>query len=148
MANQQDDSQEATGEGSIFRIRMSNRREQEACPGLAGARLQPAPVMLVWWVTRMPQVGRRGFGSSGAPGRTPLPSGLPDPDSHRHAAAVWTGRIAPRARFVHQTRHPGILGVMESASFLGGQPGQVAALIVGVVALWSRRRRWALALPS
>jgi undecaprenyl-diphosphatase len=49
--------------------------------------------------------------------------------------------------FVHQTRHPGILGVMESASFLGGQPGQVAALIVGVVALWSRRRRWALALP-
>jgi membrane-associated phospholipid phosphatase len=48
---------------------------------------------------------------------------------------------------VHQTRHPAIAGFMEHASFFGGQPGQVAVLIVGVVALWARRRRWALALP-
>ena len=48
---------------------------------------------------------------------------------------------------VHQTRHPAIAGFMERASYFGGQPGQVALLIVGVAALWARRRRWALALP-
>jgi undecaprenyl-diphosphatase len=36
---------------------------------------------------------------------------------------------------------------MESASYLGGQPGQIAVLVVGVVMLRSRRRRWAVALP-
>jgi undecaprenyl-diphosphatase len=36
---------------------------------------------------------------------------------------------------------------MESASYLGGQPGQVALLVVGVVILWPRKRQWALALP-
>ena len=49
--------------------------------------------------------------------------------------------------FVQQTRHPAILGFMEGASYYGGQPGQVAVLVVGIVALWSRQRRWALALP-
>jgi len=49
--------------------------------------------------------------------------------------------------FVQQTRHPAIFGFMEGASYYGGQPGQVAVLVVGIVALWSRQRRWALALP-
>jgi membrane-associated phospholipid phosphatase len=48
---------------------------------------------------------------------------------------------------VHQTRHPAIAVFMEQASFFGGQPGQVAVLIVAVGTLWARRRRWALALP-
>jgi membrane-associated phospholipid phosphatase len=48
---------------------------------------------------------------------------------------------------VHQSRHPGLQGVMEGASWLGGQPGQVAVVVAGSVILWSRRRRWALALP-
>jgi membrane-associated phospholipid phosphatase len=36
---------------------------------------------------------------------------------------------------------------MEGASYLGGQPGQVALLVVGVAILWSRARRWAVAFP-
>jgi membrane-associated phospholipid phosphatase len=48
---------------------------------------------------------------------------------------------------VHQTRHPGLQGFMEGASFLGGQPGQVAIVVIGSVMLLPRRRRWAFALP-
>ncbi len=48
---------------------------------------------------------------------------------------------------VHQTHHPGFVGFMQGASFLGGQPGQVAAVVVGMVMFWPRQRRWALALP-
>jgi undecaprenyl-diphosphatase len=48
---------------------------------------------------------------------------------------------------VHQSRQPALMGFMEQASFLGGQPGQVAVVVAGVVMLWRRRRRWALALP-
>jgi undecaprenyl-diphosphatase len=48
---------------------------------------------------------------------------------------------------VRETRHPALLGFMEGASLAGGQPGQIAVLLVSVAALWSRRRRWALALP-
>jgi undecaprenyl-diphosphatase len=48
---------------------------------------------------------------------------------------------------IYQSRHPGLQSFMESASFLGGQPGQVAVVVVGSVMLWPRRRRWALALP-
>jgi undecaprenyl-diphosphatase len=48
---------------------------------------------------------------------------------------------------VHQSHHPGLQSFMEGASFLGGQPGQVAAVVIGSVMLWPRRRRWALALP-
>jgi membrane-associated phospholipid phosphatase len=48
---------------------------------------------------------------------------------------------------VHRTHHPGLVSFMDGASFLGGQPGQVAVLVVGIVMLWPRRRRWALALP-
>jgi undecaprenyl-diphosphatase len=48
---------------------------------------------------------------------------------------------------IHESRHPGLLGFMESASYLGGQPGQVAVVVVGTVMLLPRRRRWALALP-
>jgi undecaprenyl-diphosphatase len=36
---------------------------------------------------------------------------------------------------------------MEGASYLGGEPGQVALLVVGVVILWPRGRQWAVALP-
>lgn len=49
--------------------------------------------------------------------------------------------------WVHQSRDPGLQSFMEGASFLGGQPGQVAVVVVGSVMLWPRRRRWALALP-
>jgi membrane-associated phospholipid phosphatase len=48
---------------------------------------------------------------------------------------------------VHQSHHPGLQSFMEGASFLGGQPGQVAVVVIGSVMLWPRRRRWALALP-
>jgi undecaprenyl-diphosphatase len=54
--------------------------------------------------------------------------------------------LAARA-LVHQSHAPVLLGFMESASYLGGQPGQVALLAVGLVILWPRRRRWAVALP-
>jgi undecaprenyl-diphosphatase len=36
---------------------------------------------------------------------------------------------------------------MEGASFLGGHPGQIAVILLASGVLWSRRRRWALALP-
>ena len=48
---------------------------------------------------------------------------------------------------VHQSHHPMLMSFMEGASFLGGQPGQVAVVVVSVAMLWPRRRRWALALP-
>ena len=48
---------------------------------------------------------------------------------------------------VHQSHAAGLLGFMEGASYLGGQPGQVALLVVGAVILWPRQRRWAVALP-
>ena len=48
---------------------------------------------------------------------------------------------------VHQSRHPALQGFMEQASFLGGEPGQMAVVVIGAVLLWPRRRRWALALP-
>lgn len=48
---------------------------------------------------------------------------------------------------IHQSHHPMLMGFMMGASFLGGQPGQVAVVLVAFVVLWPRRRRWALALP-
>lgn len=36
---------------------------------------------------------------------------------------------------------------MQVASFWGGQPGQTGVIAVACAVLWSRRRRWALALP-
>jgi membrane-associated phospholipid phosphatase len=48
---------------------------------------------------------------------------------------------------VHQTHHPELMSFMAGASYLGGQPGQVAVVVVGIAMLWPRRRRWALALP-
>jgi undecaprenyl-diphosphatase len=48
---------------------------------------------------------------------------------------------------IHQSHHPGLHGFMEGASYLGGQPGQVAIVVIGSVMLLPRRRRWALALP-
>jgi membrane-associated phospholipid phosphatase len=48
---------------------------------------------------------------------------------------------------VRQSHGPTLLGFMEGASYLGGQPGQVALLVVGVVILWPRQRWWAVALP-
>jgi undecaprenyl-diphosphatase len=54
--------------------------------------------------------------------------------------------LAARA-LVHQSHGPALLGFMEGASYVGGQPGQVALLTAGVLILWPRRRRWAVALP-
>ena len=48
---------------------------------------------------------------------------------------------------IHQSRHSGLQGFMEGASYLGGQPGQVAIVVIGSMMLLPRRRRWALALP-
>jgi membrane-associated phospholipid phosphatase len=48
---------------------------------------------------------------------------------------------------VYQSHHPSLLSFMAGASYLGGQPGQVAVLVVGFAILWPRRRRWAMALP-
>jgi membrane-associated phospholipid phosphatase len=59
---------------------------------------------------------------------------------------VDTDRLA-RA-FVHQSHHPLLGPVMEAASSLGGHPGQVAVILLASAMLWSRRRRWALALPA
>ena len=49
--------------------------------------------------------------------------------------------------FVHRPSHPVVQSSMEAASFLGGQPGQIAVVCLGSVVLWRRRRRWGLALP-
>jgi undecaprenyl-diphosphatase len=54
--------------------------------------------------------------------------------------------LATRA-LVHQSHGPALLGFMEGASYAGGQPGQVVLLGVGIVMLWPRRRRWAVAFP-
>jgi membrane-associated phospholipid phosphatase len=48
---------------------------------------------------------------------------------------------------VHQSRQPWLEGFMQGASFLGGQPGQVMLAVVGSLALWPHRRRWAVGLP-
>src|SRR5262249_15673910 len=58
-------------------------------------------------------------------------------DGVDHAARSW----------VHQSREPGVLRFMEGATFLGGRPGQIVVVAMGTVLLWSRRRRWAVALP-
>ena len=63
--------------------------------------------------------------------------------THQHFGGV---DLAARS-LIHQSHHPVLMGFMEGASFLGGQPGQVAVVVVGFVMLWPRRRRWALALP-
>jgi membrane-associated phospholipid phosphatase len=47
---------------------------------------------------------------------------------------------------VHQSRHPLLSPSMEVASFLGGEPGQTAVVVLGSAMLW-RRRRWGASLP-
>jgi membrane-associated phospholipid phosphatase len=49
--------------------------------------------------------------------------------------------------FVHQSHRPWLQQAMEGASFLGGQPGQVALVVLGSLMLWPRRRQWAVGLP-
>jgi membrane-associated phospholipid phosphatase len=49
--------------------------------------------------------------------------------------------------FVHQSHRPWLQQVMEGASFLGGQPGQVTLVVLGSLMLWPRRRQWAVGLP-
>jgi membrane-associated phospholipid phosphatase len=49
--------------------------------------------------------------------------------------------------FVHMPHSPGFGSVMDGASLLGGQPGQLTLVVLGVAMLWSGRRRWAVALP-
>ena len=48
---------------------------------------------------------------------------------------------------VYEARDPRLLGFMAGASWLGGQSGQVAVVILGAAVLWQKRRRWSLALP-
>jgi membrane-associated phospholipid phosphatase len=48
---------------------------------------------------------------------------------------------------VQETRLPALVGLMTSASYFGGQPGQVAVVVASVAVLWTRRRRWAVGLP-
>jgi undecaprenyl-diphosphatase len=85
-------------------------------------------------------------------GRAPLRSGLLFLLGFLVLTAVvtqdrLTGLDLAARSLVHQSHGPGLLGFMEGASYLGGQPGQVALLVVGVVILWPRARRWAVALP-
>jgi membrane-associated phospholipid phosphatase len=49
--------------------------------------------------------------------------------------------------FVHQSRLPWLHDFMESASYVGGQPGQVTLVVLGSLLLWPRRRKWAVGLP-
>jgi len=63
--------------------------------------------------------------------------------AHQHFAGL---DHAARA-VIHQSQHPALQGFMVGASYLGGEPGQVAVVLVGFAMLWPRRRRWALALP-
>ena len=49
--------------------------------------------------------------------------------------------------FVHQSHRSWLQQAMEGASFLGGQPGQVALVVLGSLMLWPRRRQWAVGLP-
>ena len=112
VANQQDEGQEAAGEGQHL---------QDAHVMSARARSVPRPARSPF----APRPGHASLGGSlpchrGRPARIRVERcSRPDssafwascPDPHRHAAASATGRIAPRAAFVHQTRHPGIAGL-------------------------------------
>jgi undecaprenyl-diphosphatase len=51
--------------------------------------------------------------------------------------------------FVQRPSYPVLRASMEAASYVGGQPGQMTAVLLGSVLLWRRRRRWraGLALP-
>ena len=49
--------------------------------------------------------------------------------------------------FVHQSQGPRLQILMEVASSLGGQPGQLTVVLIGSVILWRRRPWWAFTLP-
>jgi membrane-associated phospholipid phosphatase len=49
--------------------------------------------------------------------------------------------------FVHQRQGPRLEVLMEVASAAGGQPGQLAVVLMGSLILWRRRPWWALILP-
>src|SRR5438552_1845561 len=49
---------------------------------------------------------------------------------------------------VHRPSHPWLTSSMETASLVGGRPGQIVVVCLGSVLLWRRRRRWGLALPA
>ena len=48
---------------------------------------------------------------------------------------------------VHRSAHPLLTSSMETASLVGGQPGQIPVVCLGSLLLWRRRRRWGVALP-
>src|ERR1051326_8252152 len=48
---------------------------------------------------------------------------------------------------VHRPSYPLLQSSMATASFVGGQPGQIVVVCLGSLVLLSRRRRWSLALP-
>jgi len=49
---------------------------------------------------------------------------------------------------VHGSPHSLLRSPMETASFLGGEPGQVVVMAIACALLWRTRRRWSLALPA
>ena len=49
--------------------------------------------------------------------------------------------------FVHQEHGPRLQMLMEGVSLAGGQPGQLAVVVIGCTILWRRRMSWALTLP-
>jgi undecaprenyl-diphosphatase len=48
---------------------------------------------------------------------------------------------------VQRPSYPLLRPSMEAASFLGGEPGEIAIVCLASAVLWRRRRRWGLALP-
>src|SRR6266850_2375977 len=48
---------------------------------------------------------------------------------------------------VHQPGPRLLQSAMETASFWGGRPGQIAVVLMGSLVLWPQRRGWALSLP-
>lgn len=48
---------------------------------------------------------------------------------------------------LHRVQQPGLQGVMDSVSRVGGSPGQAAAIVLTCLVLWSRWREGVLALP-
>jgi membrane-associated phospholipid phosphatase len=60
---------------------------------------------------------------------------------------VLTGPDVYARTLILELRRPFLQPLMESASYLGGSPGQIPVVLLGAAVLWRRQRRWALALP-
>jgi len=94
----------------------------------------------------------RSGSAGGVPGRAFLAGALASLAGFLALTAIVTSHgfdaVDGLARtLVHRPCHPLLRPSMEAASFVGGQPGQVAVIGLGFAAFWRRRRRWSLALP-